>query len=362
SPAPTDGPPSRSASGPARPPLFRLPSPRPSRGARGGSGSVFGFTTVWGRGYRPAQVDERTAALLAERERLEVQESRLVVLVRQLAEEARRLGRAVAALREPSFEPLGARARLVVRLAVEEADELCGRAAADARTLRGGARSAGTRLREDADRAAAEIRRAADAEAEATLAAAREEAARVLVRARADAARVEEEAAARLERARRECARLLAGQALRQRVAEHRLEGRLAVDEAAVLEVVARLEARGAALLAEAERALRLARRAAGRRLAEAEAQAAELLTEASARASHINRAAERDRRHERSPRRAVERDLARTRAVLEALTGRNAPPGAAGGAHGGVTPGDDRGPSAGILRVTSTRSRRAHP
>lgn len=139
------------------------------------------FRTVL-RGYEPAQVDQRTAELIAE--------------VRGRRDEALRLRQEVELLRDelvgrpdpevpvpepqappPSaFHELGVRVGRILTLAEEEADELVARARHDSSVVRAQAEAGARARRAEADRYDATVRGDARVEAERTVTAARVEA------------------------------------------------------------------------------------------------------------------------------------------------------------------------------------------
>ncbi|MGG8406125.1 cellulose-binding protein, partial [Streptomyces sp. 12297] len=91
-----------------------------------------GFVTVRGRGYRPQEVDRRVAALSASRDEAWERAARLTVLAKRMEAEAAGLREAVAQLAPQTYDLLSERARRILGLAQEEAEELAFEARGDA--------------------------------------------------------------------------------------------------------------------------------------------------------------------------------------------------------------------------------------
>ncbi|MGW7793866.1 DivIVA domain-containing protein, partial [Streptomyces tricolor] len=123
-----------------------------------------GFVTVRGRGYRPDQVDAYLEALSEDRDAAWERAARLTVLAKDMEAELGRMREAVAQLEPQTYESLGAAARRLFRLVLEEAAD-----------LRERTRRAGEELLAQADEDARRWLLAAQAEADEIRVAARQE-------------------------------------------------------------------------------------------------------------------------------------------------------------------------------------------
>ncbi|MGW1726297.1 cellulose-binding protein [Streptomyces sp. NPDC002306] len=285
--------------------------------------SPHGFVTVRGRGYRPEQVDARTAALSRERDASWERAARLTVLAKEMETAAAGLRETVARLAPQTYESLGERAQRVFRLVEEEA-------AAVREDARGAARQQVAQAEEDAlavRRTAREradgIREEAEESAGQGLLVARAEADGLRIGTRREVKEARSEALSALREARRRTAAALAEQA-----EEH--AGRWAEAERVAVEHADALDARHAGLVARAEAGLGEARqacadaeRSAHRGQEEARARAAELLAEARVRADRIARDTEQVLREHGERWDDVRAHMDHVRSSLTALTGR---------------------------------------
>ncbi|USQ88757.1 cellulose-binding protein [Streptomyces phaeoluteigriseus] len=282
-----------------------------------------GFTTVRGRGYRPAQVDAYTAALSADRDAAWERAARLTVLAKDMEAEAVRLREAVSRLAPQTYDGLGERARRIFQLGQEEAAAVRedARRAAREQVAQAEADAAGVRAaaRERAD----EVRAEAEERARHKLLAARAEADEIRVGARREVKENRGEALAALREMRRRTAAMLADrerdQAERWAAAVREEAERAAALDAHHTRQVAHAEA----VLSEAKQALADAEESARRCQEAARARAAELLTEARARAELIARETERVLREHGERWDDVQAHIDHVRGSLSALTGR---------------------------------------
>lgn len=97
------------------------------------------FRTVRGRGYRPAQVEQRIAALTAERDAVRERAGRLADLAGRLEVRLDALRRHADTLGPADFGVLGERAEAMLGLAEEEARDVRDRAVDAADGTRDGA-------------------------------------------------------------------------------------------------------------------------------------------------------------------------------------------------------------------------------
>ncbi|NEE55298.1 cellulose-binding protein, partial [Streptomyces sp. SID8455] len=110
--------------------------------------SPHGFTTVWGRGYRPAQADQHVTALERERDEAHAEAERLTALAERLGAEAAALAETVATLPEPAYDNLGERAQRLYALVQEQSEALDAAGRAEAAALTAAAEQAADDLRE----------------------------------------------------------------------------------------------------------------------------------------------------------------------------------------------------------------------
>lgn len=285
--------------------------------------SPHGFSVVRGRGYRPAQVDERVTALTRECAELREQDGRLAVLLRELSEETERLRGVVATLPERTFEPLGERAQLILREVETESVEIRRLAVADADNLRAAARAAGharcTRAEEAAESRRARVR----ALAKDTVRQARTRAREQVAAARRDAAETQELGRARLAEVRRRSAALLHNQQRDQRGRAEAFNRELARREAETQTTVTALTERGERIWAAARRAYAETEEAVRHQREDAEARASEVLTEATVGAERIGRETERLLRRDQERGAELHEHLVRVAGTLAELTGR---------------------------------------
>lgn len=294
--------------------------------------SPHGFSVVRGRGYRPAQVDERVTALTRECAELREQDGRLAVLLRELSEETERLRGVVATLPEPTFEPLGERAQLILREAEAETAEIRRLAVADVAGLRAAAREDGQARCTRAEEAAESRRARVRARAKDTVRQARTRARELVAAARREAAETEELGRARLAEVRRRGAALLRNQQRDQRGRGEAFTRELARREAETQTSVTALAERGERTWAAARRAYAEAEEAARHQREDAEARAGELLAEAAVRAERTGRETERLLRRNEERGAELHEHLVRVQGTLAELTGRLGQPVAADG------------------------------
>ncbi|SED58105.1 hypothetical protein SAMN05216532_5004 [Streptomyces sp. 2231.1] len=236
-----------------------------------------GFVTVRGRGYRPEQVDARLTALWRERDAAWERAARLTVLAKDMEAEAARLRETVSGLAPQDYATLGASARRLFRLALEEERDIGERARRAAHECVARAEADAEKVLRAARKAADTLRAEADEHARRRLLAARAEADALRVGARREVRKGRGEALAAVREVRRRTSGLLDGMSR-----EH--TGHWAGAEREENERAAGLEARYAERISRAQAVLSEA----GRALADAEASARRVQEEAHARAAGI--------------------------------------------------------------------------
>ncbi|MET7681914.1 cellulose-binding protein [Streptomyces sp. NPDC005423] len=253
-----------------------------------------GFVAVRGRGYRPDQVDAYAAALSRDRDAAWERAARLTVLAKNMGAEAERLRATVARLAPQTYDTLGERAQLILRLGEEEAAALREAALDAAREERARAEEHAATLLRSAREAADAVRAEAEERARRRLLGARAEADEIRIAARRAVKEGRTEALGALREVRGRTAAIVDDRAREyaERVAafEREARARVAALDARVAERMALAEA----ALAEAARSVADGEASAERRQEEAEARAAELLAEARLREERIARNTER--------------------------------------------------------------------
>ncbi|MFF2932625.1 cellulose-binding protein [Streptomyces mirabilis] len=285
--------------------------------------SPHGFVTVWGRGYRPEQVDAYFAALSRVRDTAWERAARLTVLAKEMDAEVGRLREVVARLAPQTYETLGERACRIRELGEEEAAVVRENARSAARLAVEEAEAEGRRMREAAQAYADELRGEAEERARHRLLAARAEADEMRIAARRAVKEGRGEVLAVLREVRQRTEGFLADQE-REHAERWEEAERAAVERAAGLDAHhVKRGVRAEAALAEAERALAEAEEAARLEQEGATARAAEVLAEARVREERIVRETERVLREHGERWDDVRAQMEQVRTSLMTLTGR---------------------------------------
>ncbi|MFD8369281.1 cellulose-binding protein [Streptomyces sp. NPDC059688] len=281
-----------------------------------------GFATARGRGYRPEQVDARLAALWRERDAAWDRAARLTVLARDMEAKAARLRETVAGLAPQDYETLGASARRLFRLALEEERDIRERARRAAYECVARAEADGEKALRAARKAADALRAEADEHARRRLLAARAEADALRVGTRREVRKGRGEALEAVREVRRRTAGLLDGQS-REHTGHWAGAEREEHERTADLETrYAERTSRAEADLAEAGRALAEAEASARRVDEEAHARAAAIVADARAREEGITRRTEQMLREHGEAWDAVRAHMDEARSDLTSLTG----------------------------------------
>ncbi|MEU6482784.1 cellulose-binding protein [Streptomyces sp. NPDC046887] len=288
-----------------------------------GTGSTAEFDLVWGRGYRPGQVDRAVAELTEAGRAARRRAEELDAAVRESAERLERLREHAAGLPPQRYEDLGARAQRIWALAEEEDETLRADALAEARRLAEEAASEAARTGEAARAAAEAVRADAEASADKTLGAARESAEAERAAAREEAERVRAEGAAVLRAVRERGERLFAEQRQKHGELREAVEREDAAAEAALVADHDRLLDATGERLGAAERVLAEAAEQARHTDEDASARAQELLGQARLRAERVERETERLLREHEAAAEEMRAHMAHVRSSLAALTGR---------------------------------------
>ncbi|MET8982026.1 cellulose-binding protein [Streptomyces sp. NPDC004539] len=290
-----------------------------------GSASVspYGFGTVRGRGYRPAQVEAYVAALCADRDAAWERAARLTVRAKEGEAEADRLREAVSRLTPQTYDTLGEAARRLFRLAEEEADALRERARREAREQGAQAQAHAVVVRERAEEAARVTLAEAEEWGRRRVARARAEADEVRVAARRGVKEGRGQALEGLREVRRRTEVLAArqdqGQAQRAEAVDRDAEDRARALDAHYSHLVARAEA----ALSEARDAHAEAEKSAHHLQTRARDHAAALLADAHHHTDRIARETERVLREHGERWDDVRAHMDYVRSSLSALTGR---------------------------------------
>ncbi|MGW1375243.1 cellulose-binding protein [Streptomyces sp. NPDC002446] len=307
--------------------------------------SPHGFETVRGRGYRPQDVDRRFEGLSIDRDSCWERAARLTVLCNEMEAELAELRVYLAKLPPQTYESLGSEARLILTTAESEAERLRAEAEEAAERARDEADRHAHEVRAAADRAASALRTEADELARRAEEVAQDDAAKRMAAAAKDAERLRAEAAEELAAAAVETARLLREQEKQQDEAWEAAGRDLAKLETEMDQLVAELDARGQAVLADHRRLCAEAEEAARHRQEDAEDRAAGLLARARVEVERIERATERVLREHAEEREEVRTHMTHVRNSLAALTGK--PPVAeedGDGGDGGAGPAEALG------------------
>ncbi|MFI9049154.1 cellulose-binding protein [Streptomyces sp. NPDC053427] len=286
--------------------------------------SPHGFETVRGRGYRPDDVDRRVEGLSVDRDACWERAARLTVLANEMDAELAELQEYVAQLPPQTYESLGEPARLILTTAQSEAER-----------LRVAAHEAAEQIREEAMGHADQIRDAADAVARELRTEVEEHARRIEEAARSEAAAVAASAAEDAEQWRGEAAAVLADMQHRTEQMSHDQEQRQAEEwdaagrelaglEAETDRLVAELEGRGHAVLAEPRRRHAEAEEAARHSDEDAADRATAIVARARVEAERIERGTARVLREHEEERAEVQAHMSHVRNSLAALTGKD--------------------------------------
>ncbi|MEV7420306.1 DivIVA domain-containing protein [Streptomyces sp. NPDC089919] len=282
-----------------------------------------GFATVRGRGYRTEQVDRYLARLGAGRDEAWERAARLTVLARQLEADAERLREVVAQLAPQTYDDLSERARRILALVEEEAQEVRAAARGDVADLQAAAFGHAERVAELARQDAVAVREQTDVRARQGLLRAQGEADEIRAGARTDAQEWRAEAGAALAETRRRADAALAEQEAehveRREAAERQLSERSAELDARHAE----LEEYAQARLAEAKRSYAAAEEAARHGQEDAEARGAELIAGARVVEERTGRETERILREHEEAQEEMRAHMTHIRNSLAALTGR---------------------------------------
>lgn len=290
-----------------------------------GSASVspYGFGTVRGRGYRPAQVEAYVSALCADRDAAWERAARLTVQVKEGEAEADRLRTAVTRLTPQTYDTLGEAAQRLFRLAEDEADALRERARREAREQGARAQAHAVAVREEAETAARVIFAEAEEWGRQRVVRARAEADEIRVAARRGVKEGRGEALEGLREVRRRTDVLLARQEQEQAQLADAAD-RDAVERARALDAhYSHAVARAEAALSEARDAYAEAETSAHQLHSRAREHAAALLADARCHADRIARETERVLREHGERWDDVRAHMDYVRSSLSALTGR---------------------------------------
>jgi cell division septum initiation protein DivIVA len=286
------------------------------------------FRTVL-RGYEPAQVEQRTAELVAEiRARREdvARLSREVEQLHRALEGARR--EHPVEVRDPelptptSYLQLGARIGQVLALAEEEAADMVARAEDEAGALRAEAEAAARLRRSEADRYDAAVRADAQTEAERLHAEAQREAEELLDGARRDAAVRREEAEALWEGHRAKAAQAAADFELTLATRRDRAEQEFRTRTAAAEHQLEAVERAAAHARAQSEREMTEATARIRAMLTDAHVEADRVVGEARERAERLRADSDRELTAAASRRDSINAQLTNVRQMLATLSG----------------------------------------
>ncbi|MFF8312488.1 cellulose-binding protein [Streptomyces lydicus] len=285
--------------------------------------SPHGFETVRGRGYRPEDVDRRFEGLSVDRDSCWERAARLTVLCNEMEAELAAVRLHLATLPPQTYESLGTEARLILTTAESEAERLRAEAEEAAAHLRDEADAYGREAREAADKAAYTLRTEADELARRTEIRAQDEAARMVSAAAKEAETLRGEAAEALDETVRRTERMVRDQEKQQAEGWDAAGREIAEREAATGDLVAELDARGRAVLADHRRLYAEAEEAARHRQEDAEDRAAGLLKQAKVEVERIERTTERILREHDEERAELRIHMTHVRNSLAALTGK---------------------------------------
>ncbi|WP_416973951.1 cellulose-binding protein [Streptomyces sp. 4F14] len=285
--------------------------------------SPYGFETVRGRGYRPAQVEAYVTTLCADRDAAWERAARLTVQAKESESEATRLREAVTRLTPQSYETLGEAAHHLFHLARTEAHTLRERARREAQDQAARAHVHAAAVREEAEAAARQTLAEAEEWGRQRVARAHEEADEIRVTARREVKQGRAEALEGLREVRRRTESLRARQDHTRDQRREALE-REALHRAHTLDThYAHLIARAESALSEAQATHTEAERTAHHLHTYAQSHATTLLTEAHHQADRIARETERVLREHGERWDDVRAHMDYVRSSLSALTGR---------------------------------------
>lgn len=282
--------------------------------------SFFGFELAR-RGYDRDQVDSSVAQLLDDRDnalcRLTALERRVEELVVETDfAEAQDTGA------EPSYAALGPRIEEILRLAVEEAQELSDEARETAEREHEIVAAAADRMQAEANAFAADLNAASDRECARLVQTAQYQASELRATANAEASATQEKADAFFEDARSNAAQAAAdfevSLAKRRDRAERELASRQAKAEARLAEIQCRAEQ----LRLEAEQIRTDSERRAHEAKQTAQRQFDDIVAEANSKAVRIRSASERELAALANRRDSINAQLTNVRAMLATLTG----------------------------------------
>ncbi|MDX3851371.1 cellulose-binding protein [Streptomyces sp. AK02-01A] len=285
--------------------------------------SAHGFASVRGRGYCPAQVDQRVTALYRERADAWERAARLTGIATRMEDETVELRKRVSSLAPQSYETLGHRAQQILLLTMEQAEAVRARAREDSRAVLDMAGDTAGQLQERACAQADSVGAAAEHYAGRVLEAARSAADAELAEARRDAEEQREAALEMLAETRRRAQAAVGGPQQGQIERLVAAEREFAEREAAVELQQAELAAYAEVRLMHAQRLFFEAGERARYGQQNARARAAELVGQARARAERIARDTERVLREHNEACEEMRSHLAQVRSSLAALTGR---------------------------------------
>ncbi|MFJ2110968.1 MULTISPECIES: cellulose-binding protein [unclassified Streptomyces] len=279
--------------------------------------------SVWGRGYRPVQVDKKIAALTKDCEDAWERVERLTALAERMESESVRLAEQVAGLEPQTYETLGHRARQILALTAAEDESVRREVREECQAVLDAAQESARKLRDAAKERSDELRAEAEAYAEQVTDRSLDAAEDLRSEARTEADAQRAEALDELKEVRRRTQRVIDD--LEQKHAEM-----LAADDREFGRRGAALDAENDVLVASAEARLSETRRMlseageqARHRQEDAQDTAAELMAQARVRADKVLRDTERLVREHDEAREEMRAHMAHVRNSLAALTGR---------------------------------------
>ncbi|AXG79690.1 cellulose-binding protein [Streptomyces paludis] len=285
--------------------------------------STHGFASVWGRGYRPEQVDQRIAALAKDCEDAWERVERLTAQAERMETESALLAERVAALEQPTYDNLGRRAQQILALAKAEDETVRREVREECQAVLDAAQESARRLRDAARERSEEIRAAAEAHASEATERALDSAEDIRGEARTETEAQRAESLDALTDVRRRTQRVIDD-------LEKKHGEMLAADDREFDRRGVALEAESDALVASAEARLVETRRMlseageqARHRQEDAQDTAAELMAQARVRAERVMRDTERLVREHEETREEMRAHMAHVRNSLAALTGR---------------------------------------
>jgi len=288
------------------------------------------FRTVL-RGYEPAQVDQRTAEMIAEiRARREdvVRLTREGEQLRRALEQSQRAQATAAANQDPQlpapspFQQLGTRIHQILSLAEEEAAEVVARAKEEATSIRAAGESSVRTLRAEADRYDATVRADADIEVQRLLSEAHRQAEETIDSAHRDATARREEAEALWEGHRAKAAQAAADFEVTLAARRARAEEDFIARTAAAEHQLETVERAAAQAHLQSEREVNEATTRSRQMLADAHEEATRLVEEARERAERMRADSERELTAAGYRRDSINAQLTNVRQMLATLSG----------------------------------------